>query len=288
MNNEEQHHNEIEELEEVEKQLLEQHKKRKRPLWRRVARLLFRTMMSILVLLVVIRFVISYPSVQNRLVNWTTDYLSKKLNTEVSIDYVNFAFVDKFLIEDFLVKDLDGDTLIYSETLQIDVGLFSLLGQRTTIDNIYLKNTHFKIEAPKGDHLSNMQFILDTFFPPGPEEKPTPEKPLPWNLDLKKLTLENVSYTNLNYYIGVSMGYKLKNGLIVFDKFDLKEKEIAIQDVLIRGVDGFHHNDTLLKKIPENAVIIADTFSTGNYIDTFPKTPLLLTAKRVRIKDSLL
>ena len=286
MNYEEQHHNELEELEEVEKQLLEQHKKRKRPLWRRITRFLFRTMMLTLLLLVAIRFVISYPSVQNRLVDWTTGYLSKKLNTEVSIGYVNFSFVDKFLIEDFLVKDLDGDTLMYSELLQIDIGLFSLLGQRTIVDDIFLKNTHFKIEAPKGDYLSNIQFILDAFFPPATEEVPIPEKPFPWNLDLKKLTLENLSYTNFNYYNGVSMGYKLENGLIIFDRFDLKKKEIAIQDALIRGVDGFHHNDTLRKKIPENAVIILDTFSVGNYIDTFPKTPLLLTAKRLRIKDS--
>ena len=286
MNYEEQHHNELDELEEVEKQLLEQHKKRKRPLWRRVTRFLFRIMMLILLLLAITRFVISYPSIQNRLVDWTADYFSKKLNTEVSIDYVNFSFVDKFLIEDFLVKDLDGDTLIYSEVLQIDVGLFSLLSQRTTIDNVLLKNTHFKRESPKGDHLSNLQFIIDVFSPPEPEEKPTPEKPFPWNLDLKKLTLENVSFTDLNYYIGVSKGYHVQNGLITFDKFDLKKKEIAIQDALIRGVDAFHHNDTLIKKIPENAVILPDTFSRNNYIDTFPRTPLLLTAKRLRIKDS--
>lgn len=286
MNYEEQHHNEIEELEEVEKQLLEQHKKRKRPLWRRITRFLFRTVMLLILLLVVFRFVISYPSVQNRLVDWTTDYFSKKLNTEVSIDYVNFSFFDTFLIEDFLVKDLDGDTLIYSEVLQIDIGLFSLLNQRTTVDNILFKNTHFKMIAPKGDHLSNMQFIFDTFFPPGPEEAPTPEKPFPWNLDLKKLTLENVSYTNLDYYRGVLMGYQLNNALITFEKFDLKKKEIGIQDALIRGVDGFHYLDTLIKQIPENAVIIPDTFSRGNYIDTFPRTPLLLTAKHLRIKDS--
>jgi hypothetical protein len=287
MNYEEQYLSEDEQLKEVEKQLLEQHKKRKRPLWRRIARFLFRiVMVLLLLLLVVIPFIISYPSVQNRLVDWAADVLSEKLKTEVSIDYVNFSFFDRFLIKDFLVRDLDGDTLVFSETVQIDVDLFSLLGQQTIVDNIYIKNAHFKIIAPKGNHLSNIQFLFDTFFPPGPEEPPTPEKPFPWNLDIKKLTLENVSYTNLNHYIGVLMGYRIDNGLITFEKFDLKKKEIAINEAVIRGVNGFHHLDTMRLKVPENAVILPDTFPKGQYVDTFSRTPLLLTANRVRIKDS--
>ena len=76
------------------KQLLEAHKRRKRPLWARIARFAFRTFMVFLVFLLLLRVIISYPAVQNKLISWTTEYLSDRLNTTVQIDYIEIDFFD--------------------------------------------------------------------------------------------------------------------------------------------------------------------------------------------------
>lgn len=290
MNNEEENYINPEEgqpeegqLEEVEIQLLEQHKKRKRPLWKRFARLVFRSFMLLLLLLGLIRVLISYPTIQNRLVHGVADYLSDRLHTEVSVGYVNFYFFDKMRIENVLVRDLDQDTLLFSELLSIDIGVFSLLRKKTRIDNVLLKNAQYNFEAPKNGYLSSEQFIYDIFFPPEAPEPPTPEKTFPWNLDIKKVTLENVGYKTANFFNGVRRGYHLGKGVIDIDKFDLKTKEILIGNIFLNQVSGYHYVDTLILPVPPGVTVYVDTFP--QYIDTFPRTPLLLKVKHLAIRN---
>ncbi|MEL6718255.1 MAG: hypothetical protein AAFP82_06035, partial [Bacteroidota bacterium] len=82
---------------------------------------------SFLVLLFLLSLAFRWTLVQNLTADQLTNYLGKKLQTKVKVDHVNFTIFDKFLLHGFYVESEKGDTLLYSEKLEIDFES-SLLG----------------------------------------------------------------------------------------------------------------------------------------------------------------
>ena len=277
-----QHIGKEDELEEA-KHLLEAHRQRKRPLWARITRFVFRMVMVLLVLLLMLRWIVSYPVVQNKLVTWMTGYLSNQLQTEVKIDYINFSFFDEFLMEGFLIEDLDSDTILYAEELKADIAVFSILRRETHIDNLSLKNAQFNMIAPKGDKFSNLQFIFDRFFPPGPPQPPTPEKPITFDFNIKKVTLDNLSAKIYNHYNGILMDYFVDKGHFYFDYMSLKDKEMVIDQIDINGLEAIYVLDTVFA---DKVIRAQDTIQYEQYIDTFPRTAWSYEISQLKLRDS--
>lgn len=265
------------------KQLLEAHKRRKRPLWARIARFVFRTFMVFFAFLLLLRVIISYPVVQNKLVSWATEYLSDRLNTTVQIDYIEIDFFDKFSMDNFLVEDLDGDTLLFAEKLTADFALVSFLRGRTYLDELYLKNAQVNVIAPKNGQISNIQFILDSFFPPGPPEKPTPEKPIKWDFNIKKIRLEAIQAIIYNHYDGILMEYGLKDAVFDFQEIMLSEKKIILDRAYLNEVNVNYIIDTAYAAyVPRPQ----DTIQYEQYIDTFTRMPWYYEVADLKLKKS--
>ncbi|MGB0983448.1 MAG: translocation/assembly module TamB domain-containing protein [Saprospiraceae bacterium] len=265
------------------KQLLEAHKRRKRPLWARIARFVFRTFMIFLVLLGLLRFIISYPAVQNKLISWTTDYLSERLNTTVQINYIEIDLFDKFSMDNFLIEDLDGDTLLFTEKLTADFALVSFLRSRTYIDELYLKNAQVNVIAPKNGQISNLQFIFDSFFPPGPPQKPTAEEPIRWDFNIKKIRLEAIQATIFNHYTGILMEYDLKDAVFDIQEMLLSEKKILLDRMYLNEVNASYIIDTTYATyVPRPQ----DTIQYEEYIDTFSRMPWYYEVASLKLNNS--
>lgn len=263
--------------------LLEAHKQRKIPLWRRFTRLVFRMAVVLMLLLLLLRWVISFPVVQNQLVSWTTTYLSDRLHTKVEVGYVNIDFFDELLLENVLIEDLDQDTILFAARIYAQFGLVKLLQKQIEVKELTLSQVQFNQIAPKNGRYSNLQFIFDELFPPKAPEPPTPETDIDWSLSIKKINLDRLSYRNDNYYTKTLTHYQVAKGRIIFKDIDLKNRQIALQQVYFDKVSADYFIDSLAA---ERIFRASDTIQYPVYQDTFERTPWLLQVQHLKLTRS--
>ena len=106
---------------------------------------------------------LTLPSVQTWLSKRVASYLSDQLNTKVSIQGVDVKFPKNIVLKGLLIEDLHQDTLLFTETFQININNYSLNRNRFYINSIQLDQPVVKIKYYQKEALSNLQFILDYF-----------------------------------------------------------------------------------------------------------------------------
>lgn len=107
---------------------------------------------------------LSIPSVQNKLVRFASDELSKMLNTKVSVSEVNMSLFNRISLKDLYIEDQAKDSLVYAETLGARISPINfLLQNRLKITKVKLDNFFINVNAADSISDYNFQFIIDSF-----------------------------------------------------------------------------------------------------------------------------
>ncbi|HET6559618.1 MAG TPA: hypothetical protein VFG54_20000, partial [Prolixibacteraceae bacterium] len=145
----------------------------------------------IFILLMAFYFMLQSPAVQTWLVGKMTNSLSRKYQTSITIKGVSFAFFNKLVLEDVLVRDQKGDSLLFVHELKASIHSFSIRKRTAGINRMELNDPFLKLDTDSaGKH--NYQFLLDLLA-----KKDTTIKTRDFDLDLKRLEFHNafVGYT---------------------------------------------------------------------------------------------
>ncbi|MCB0642489.1 MAG: hypothetical protein KDC44_12655, partial [Phaeodactylibacter sp.] len=200
---------------------------------RRLLRFSGRLILFFLSLLLALMLVLHIPVVQNWAAKKASAYLSEEFQTTVSLDYIRIGIFDSFILDEFYIEDLRGDTLLYSKSLQVDLkrGLFGLLFKKLYISEIGLENALVDLERPMGSKDMNYQFILDYFSRNQPveiEDTIYLEPKNPIDLDISSLRLKNVDFIRKDSARGQDIIAYIGSGLCNFRNINLATKEINI------------------------------------------------------------
>ena len=131
------------------------------------------------------------PPVQERLCSKGEKALSEYLNTEVSIGSVSVTPFNQLELNDVLVKDQQGDSLLTVDKLGAGISLKDLIADyRVVITFGEIIGLNGKITRPDKESPTNMQFIIDAFKPK--EDKP----PKPFDVQVNTVV---VRQSNLTY-----------------------------------------------------------------------------------------
>ncbi|MFN3803227.1 MAG: translocation/assembly module TamB, partial [Belliella pelovolcani] len=123
------------------------------------------TLLTILMLL----FVRS-PWGQRIIVDKATTYLADRTNTTLSIGRLFVTFQGNLYLEDFYVEDLQGDTLVFSDNLELGFGLMEFVKAGTIhINKFEWEGLKAKISRAEGQKDFNYQFLIDAFAGDGAE-----------------------------------------------------------------------------------------------------------------------
>lgn len=121
---------------------------------RKVTKILLKALSVTLLFLIfcpiVLTLVVELPSVQNYLVDRATEYVSKKLETKVSIDKIKIGALGSLRVDGFYVEDYQQDTLLYIGKLRI---YLSRISEQSgiTLRNGVVSNGYLNIrETPEG------------------------------------------------------------------------------------------------------------------------------------------
>lgn len=201
-------------------------------IWSQAETFLYYVVMT----LVVLYFVLQSPGMQNWLIGRVTGYFSKAWNTEVRIGHIDVQFFDQLLLENVLVRDQAGDTLMACDRLKAGLrrNIFSLWRNCLEFDELEIQRARFYIRQPEGAKHNNIQFILDYFTPSSPAP---PSEPAPFLLAIRQLRLHDVVFSSDDRVRGERMDFRLRDAVVRLDAFDAQKGFFNIRTV---NISGFH------------------------------------------------
>jgi hypothetical protein len=176
------------------------------------------------------------PAVQTWVVKKVAKNLSKKLDTKVTINKVDFRFFNKVLLEGVMVEDRKHDTLLYAGTLSANVNDWFFFKDKISIENVGLDNAI--INMNRTDSVWNYQFIVDYFASP----KKSSGGGGDINIDLKEVHFNNVHFNKLDRWVGQDMVAALGRFDVTMNYIDVKNKKIGIKSIYLEN-PLFSQND---------------------------------------------
>ncbi|MEM0994568.1 MAG: hypothetical protein AAGI49_16155, partial [Bacteroidota bacterium] len=183
---------------------------------------------AVLVLLVLFSLSLQLLIVQNFTADQITKFLSKKTQTKVEIDHVSFSIFDEFLLHGFFVEDERGDTLLYSERLEVkfESRLWGLLKKDLKIESLSIENTQFNIRRDTGEYLTNLQVLLNRIKNEKQDTVAAP--PIGIRFNIKEMKLDQVAFSQIDRVNGNALQAFVQNGRLRVDEIDLQKQYFNI------------------------------------------------------------
>ncbi|RDC56033.1 translocation/assembly module TamB [Pedobacter chinensis] len=180
-------------------------------------------------LLALIIFSLQFKAVQTYFAQKAAAYLSKELQTTISIKSLYIKPFKSIVFEDFLVLDLQKDTLLSTPQFMIDINQLSIDKRIIDINTVQINNGQFFLKDFK-DKSSNLDFIIN-YFDSG---KPTVKKPKskPYDINMGRIILNKFAFRYKNYAAKDTVQGKTVN----FDNVDVK----ALSGIF-EGLDTKNH-----------------------------------------------
>lgn len=182
-------------------------------------------MLGLIVLLVVL---INLPPVQNYAAKQAVKIFSKKLDTKVSIKKLRVALLNRVILEEFYIEDRNADTLLYAGEATVRItDWFIFRGTTPVLKYVGLKNAYANLYRTSKSDEWNYQFVIDAFEK---KDKDTTKQEL--DVDLKRLSIENVRFNMDDAWVGSDMNFNVGRFEIDADKIDIKNKAIDIDEIV--------------------------------------------------------
>ena len=175
---------------------------------------------------------VNYTPVQNYIAHRATEYLSKKLRTKVFVTHIRVDFLDHLLLQGVYVEDQAHDTLLYAGEAQVRINDWFLFKDKPVLHYFGLKNAFIHLYRTAASSNWNSDFIADAFG----TTKPT-GKSKPFELDLKKIELENVRFHMDDKWIGQDLDFDVGSLVLNTNDLDFNKKKLDVNNIDIRNTD---------------------------------------------------
>jgi hypothetical protein len=141
----------------------------------------------ILLSVILLAFIVRFPSVQSYFARQATSYLSSELHTTVKLDQLEIVFLNKIALKGLMIKDLKNDTLVSMDELLVTIDQLKIAKNEFVLGQLALKKGKINIQRDKKTGAYNYAFLEDYF---ASSDKST-SKSKPIKLDLKRVSLRN-------------------------------------------------------------------------------------------------
>ncbi len=178
--------------------------------------------LTLLFLLLVLYLLINSDWGQNKLVGIVTAKLSKNLHATIKIGHISFSLLNKMNLEDFLLKDQHGDTLLQAGRLQVSITDWFIFKKKAELKYVGLRDATINLQ--RTDSVWNYQFLADYFA--GPSTGQSSKGGL--ELNLKKIELANIHLVQSDKWLGRDMTASLQTLDLNANTIDLSNKKIDI------------------------------------------------------------
>lgn len=226
-------------------------------------------MAILLLLLGAITFALSTGKVQNWIIYKTTAYLSKELQTKVSISGIKINLFDKIDFYDLYIADRHNDTMFYFKRLGVELNHYNTSKRYVLLNRLLLVGTKVHFKQYPGEADLNYQFIIDYF------DNSSNSGGGSWVIKAKKTDLQHCEFLFWDQEVKDPSDRRFHENHFVFTDINARLKNFTIIDDSIRfqclGMQ-FHEKSGLALQDLKADVTICGTHMTFDSLNL--KTPL--------------
>ncbi len=237
---------------------------------KRIVRVALWVALGFVMLFILVALLIQIPSVQNKIVDYATSYLSGKTNTRVEIKNVGISFPKAIVLEGIYLEDTQSDTLVYAGRVKVNIALYDLFSSKINISSFTLEDAAIKLYSTQTEPLFNYNFLITTFSNNTKQADKNTSAATKWTFNLDKVKLKNVLFTYNDVHGGINVFASIA-------KSDIRVMEIAPKKSL------YAFNELFLSGLTVDVQRTETTnTSTKNQKKILPK----VSAKKLQINNS--
>ncbi|MFD2037380.1 translocation/assembly module TamB domain-containing protein [Belliella marina] len=193
-----------------------------------------------MLVLIALIFFIRSPWGQGIIVEKATSFLSEKTETKIEIERLFITFTGNVSLEGLYVEDLGGDTLLYSNELEVGVGLWRFIRSGDLhISKLEWDGLKANVYRTEGSEKFNYDFLIDAFVtePSEPEQvvegqEENPSEPMKISIDPIVLRDFDLKYMDAN--LGMEASLLLGSLEVDIPRLDLESMAFDIRNVDLR------------------------------------------------------
>jgi hypothetical protein len=126
--------------------------RKKRFNWRRLGRIVAKSVLIVIALFLLVVLLIQTPPVQNLIRNKAVAYLEKKLQTKVSVGHIHIGLPKNIVLENIYIEDRQKDTLLSGGKVKANLNILKLLfNNELDIKSVVFENLTAKIKRQLPD-----------------------------------------------------------------------------------------------------------------------------------------
>ncbi len=221
----------------------------KRPLHKRILRIILIFLSSFAALLLSIVLLIQTAPVQNFLKGKVVVYLQTKLHTKVEIGKIYISFPKNIVLRDVYFEDRGRDTLFSVRKLSVDISMMKLLHSQIQINDLQLQQATVKIKRLLPDTVFNFQYVVDAFSSPAKTTYTTSDTSAS-KISVRRIALDNIHAIYDDVVKGNDVDVFLNHLDVDINQMDLQRLYFEIPEVTIVGIHGkVYQNEPLTKTV---------------------------------------
>ena len=227
---------------------------------------------------VIIAGLVQIPSVQNKIVDAATSFVSKKTNTKVEIKNISIDFPKAVLIEGLFLEDTKKDTLIYVGSAKINIALYGLFSREIAISSVSLEDAVINLHSTKTDPLFNYNFLITSFADSAQQTQTDTLKASKWTFSLDDVYLKNIRFTYNDVYAGINVFAAIQKSELSVEEFSPKKPLYQFNELVLEGLNLI---------VQTSEPVNAQKEKSGKVLPTIIAQKLQLINSTVKYTDSL-
>ncbi len=188
---------------------------------------------SIIVLLLSLTLVLSFPSVQTAVAQYAVSWVNKNYDTRIELEKMRYIFPDQIALKEVYLPDERGDTMIYASDIDLHIHGFNSLTNTAYSTGVTVDNLKFYWVMQPGESEYNFQKFIDKF------RSSDTISSKPFNLQIADIEVNNGIYRYEDLNCDSCFAFFLKDLNIEVSDFDLQGQYLTMEVESLSGHDEY-------------------------------------------------
>ncbi|WP_416864372.1 MAG: translocation/assembly module TamB domain-containing protein [Imperialibacter sp.] len=202
--------------------------------------------LSILMLFIIVVLIIRSPWGQDIIVSKAVGFVEEKTGAKVDIKRLFVTFSGNAFLEGLYVEDQQGDTLVYSESLEISVALIPLIkGDGLNLKMLEWSGLTARVNRKEPSGAYNFDFLIAAFVaePDTTSLPKAPEAQSSFTIDVSTIAFNDFDITYDDEVSGILASLKIGDLQLEMDDFDLDQMRFHVESVALE------HSEVTYKQV---------------------------------------